>query len=78
MDLLIYSQEDNYGRGNIKQFNALKNVNPRLKTLAAVGGWNEGSKTFSLVSREWVYQLLNSHSDPFHYIFRSPMILSCV
>lgn len=51
MDLLIYSQEDNYGRGNIKQFNALKNVNPRLKTLAAVGGWNEGSKTSKITGQ---------------------------
>ncbi|XP_037944920.1 chitinase-3-like protein 1 [Teleopsis dalmanni] len=42
--------EDNYGRGNIKKFNALKLKNPTLKTLAAVGGWNEGSKNFSIVA----------------------------
>uniref|UniRef100_T1P9P3 chitinase n=1 Tax=Musca domestica TaxID=7370 RepID=T1P9P3_MUSDO len=44
--------EDNYGRGNIKKFNALKLRNPTLKTLAAVGGWNEGSKKFSIVAAD--------------------------
>lgn len=40
---------DNYGRGNIQKFNLLKQQNPKLKTLAAIGGWNEGSATFSAV-----------------------------
>lgn len=44
--------EDNYGRGNIRKFNALKLKNPTLKTLAAVGGWNEGSKKFSIVAAD--------------------------
>nr|XP_016929885.1 acidic mammalian chitinase [Drosophila suzukii] len=44
--------EDNGGRGNIKSFNALKLKNPVLKTLVAVGGWNEGSKRFSLVASD--------------------------
>lgn len=44
--------EDNYGRGNIKKFNALKLKNPTLKTLVAVGGWNEGSKKFSIVAAD--------------------------
>ncbi|EDW91309.1 chitinase-3-like protein 1 [Drosophila yakuba] len=44
--------EENSGRGNIKSFNALKLKNPVLKTLVAVGGWNEGSKRFSLVARD--------------------------
>uniref|UniRef100_A0A6P4FPT3 chitinase n=1 Tax=Drosophila rhopaloa TaxID=1041015 RepID=A0A6P4FPT3_DRORH len=44
--------EDNSGRGNIKSFNALKLKNPVLKTLVAVGGWNEGSKKFSVVARD--------------------------
>ncbi|XP_058054145.1 acidic mammalian chitinase [Anopheles bellator] len=39
--------EDNWGRGHIKRFVALKNVVPGLKTLAAIGGWNEGSRKFS-------------------------------
>ncbi|XP_059612894.1 chitinase-3-like protein 1 isoform X2 [Phlebotomus argentipes] len=42
--------EDNYGLGNIKKFNELKKLNPKLKTIAAVGGWNEGSTTFSQVA----------------------------
>ncbi|XP_062544538.1 chitinase-3-like protein 1 [Armigeres subalbatus] len=42
--------EDNWGRGHIKRFNSLKHTNPTLKTLAAVGGWNEGSKKFSIVA----------------------------
>ncbi|KAH8372865.1 hypothetical protein KR009_007002 [Drosophila setifemur] len=44
--------EENSGRGNIKSFNALKLKNPTLKTLVAVGGWNEGSKRFSLVASD--------------------------
>jgi len=43
--------EENWGRGNIKKFNDLKKINPKLKTLAAVGGWNEGSGNFSIVAR---------------------------
>lgn len=42
--------ETNWGRGNIKKFNALKKNHPHLKTLAAVGGWNEASLGFSQVS----------------------------
>lgn len=44
--------EDNGGLGNIKKFNALKLKNPTLKTLLAVGGWNEGSKRFSIVAND--------------------------
>lgn len=44
--------EDNYGRNNIRKFNSLKMRNPTLKTLAAVGGWNEGSKKFSIVAAD--------------------------
>ncbi|XP_030388385.1 acidic mammalian chitinase [Scaptodrosophila lebanonensis] len=44
--------EDNSGRGNIKKFNSLKLKNPTLKTLAAIGGWNEGSKKFSIVAAD--------------------------
>lgn len=42
--------EDNWGRGHIKRFNGLKSINPGLKTMAAVGGWNEGSLKFSTVA----------------------------
>lgn len=41
---------ENYGRGNIEKFIALKKLNPNLKTMAAIGGWNEGSITFSSVN----------------------------
>uniref|UniRef100_A0A1B0DN93 chitinase n=1 Tax=Phlebotomus papatasi TaxID=29031 RepID=A0A1B0DN93_PHLPP len=44
--------DDNYGLGNIRKFNELKNINPKLKTIAAVGGWNEGSVTFSKVAND--------------------------
>lgn len=33
-----------------KRFNALKEINPSVKTLVAVGGWNEGSTGFSAVA----------------------------
>ncbi|XP_062550464.1 chitinase-3-like protein 1 [Armigeres subalbatus] len=38
------------GRGNIRLFNELKNVNPSLKTLAAIGGYNQQSEIFSKVA----------------------------
>nr|AAB87764.1 chitinase [Anopheles gambiae] len=42
--------EENWGRGHIKRFVGLKNVGPGLKTLAAIGGWNEGSRKFSAMA----------------------------
>ena len=36
--------EDNWGRGAYKRFTNLKNINPNLVTLLAIGGWNEGNK----------------------------------
>jgi chitinase len=40
------------GRGNIRLFNNLKQQNPNLKTLLAVGGWNEGSEVYSDVASD--------------------------
>lgn len=47
--LVYVNQEENYGKGNIKKFNELKEMNHKLKTMAAIGGWNQGSKNFSKV-----------------------------
>ncbi|XP_037300980.1 oviduct-specific glycoprotein isoform X3 [Manduca sexta] len=40
---------ENWGRDNFKKFTNLKRKNPKLKTILAVGGWNEGSRIFSLM-----------------------------
>lgn len=37
------------GKGGFKRFNELRNQNPSLKTLVAIGGWNEGSTVYSQV-----------------------------
>lgn len=37
-------------QGNIKKFNSLKLKNKNLKTLVAIGGWNEGSVKYSKVA----------------------------
>lgn len=46
--------EDNWGLGTMRQLNNLKIINPSLKTLVAVGGWNEGSQKFSTVAQNAV------------------------
>ncbi|XP_013781598.1 chitinase-3-like protein 1 [Limulus polyphemus] len=38
---------DNYGKAAYYHFNALKKINVNLKTLIAIGGWNEGSVKYS-------------------------------
>ncbi|XP_071524963.1 chitotriosidase-1-like [Panulirus ornatus] len=38
---------DNYGKGAYVRFTKMKKQNPRLKTLLAIGGWNEGSQKYS-------------------------------
>ena len=40
---------DNYGKGAYLRFTGLKKVNPALKTILAIGGWNEGSTKYSKV-----------------------------
>ncbi|GLV40356.1 Chitinase 8 [Carabus blaptoides fortunei] len=41
--------EENWGKGGFKRFNKLKQLNPKLKTMIAIGGFNEGSVTYSNV-----------------------------
>lgn len=41
--------EDNWGKGAFKRFVKLKERNPAVKTLIAIGGWNEGGARFSAV-----------------------------
>ena len=38
---------DNWGRGAFERFTGLKEANPSLKTLLAIGGWNEGATKYS-------------------------------
>ncbi|CAG0892416.1 unnamed protein product [Darwinula stevensoni] len=40
------------GKDAYRRFNALKKRSPGLKTLLAVGGWNEGSTTFSQMAAD--------------------------
>lgn len=39
--------KDNYGLGMYEKVNRLKATHPHLKTLIAIGGWNEGSVKYS-------------------------------
>ncbi|CAH2239669.1 jg12445 [Pararge aegeria aegeria] len=41
---------DNWGKDNLRKFSTLKQQNPDVKTLMAVGGWNEGSAKYSLMA----------------------------
>ncbi|XP_022247738.1 chitotriosidase-1-like [Limulus polyphemus] len=42
-----YDPYNDIEQGNYKKFVGLKSYNPELKTMIAVGGWNEGSERFS-------------------------------
>lgn len=44
--------EEDYGKGAFKRFVNLKQRNPKVKTLIAIGGWNEGSEKYSKVVRD--------------------------
>ncbi|XP_045455031.1 chitinase-3-like protein 1 [Melitaea cinxia] len=41
---------ENWGRDTLRKFNALKEQNPNVRTLLAVGGWNEGSAKYSVMA----------------------------
>ncbi|XP_035213611.1 chitinase-3-like protein 1 [Stegodyphus dumicola] len=43
--------KENWGLGAYQRFNELKAKNPNLKTLLAIGGWNEGSTKYSQMAR---------------------------
>lgn len=43
--------KDNYGKGAFLRFTTgLKAKNPKLKTIIAIGGWNEGSMKYSAMA----------------------------
>ncbi|XP_017778923.1 PREDICTED: LOW QUALITY PROTEIN: acidic mammalian chitinase-like [Nicrophorus vespilloides] len=46
----IIDEWNDINLGAIAKFNNLKSRNPELKTLVAIGGWNEGSEVFSYVA----------------------------
>lgn len=39
--------KENYGKGAFLRFTGLKKINKKLKTMIAIGGWNEGSVKYS-------------------------------
>ena len=45
---------DNWGLGAYERFVALKRLNPELKTILAIGGWNEGSEKYSKVKQNFL------------------------
>ncbi|XP_022240292.1 chitinase-3-like protein 1 [Limulus polyphemus] len=55
---------ENWGLGAYKRFNNLKKINPRLKTILAIGGWNEYPIKYSNMAR-----------DP---VQRKKFVISCI
>ncbi|KAI5644635.1 glycosyl hydrolases family 18 domain-containing protein [Phthorimaea operculella] len=47
---------DDGGRDNLRKFTALKERNPDLQTILAVGGWNEGSANYSIMAGNEAYR----------------------
>ncbi|CAG2176839.1 unnamed protein product, partial [Oppiella nova] len=39
-----------WGRGMYRHFNDLRKINPNLKTMISIGGWNEGSDKYSVMA----------------------------
>jgi len=63
--------ETNYGKGAYNRFTKLKLINPNLKTLLSVGGWNEGATSYSHMAAdpskrqkfiESTIKLINKHN----------------
>ena len=52
---------DEWGKGAFERFTGLKKRNPALKTLIAIGGWNEGSLKYSQVRSS--VQLISQVND---------------
>jgi len=44
--------EEDWGKGAMKRFTGLKSRNPNLKALVAIGGWGEGSASYSQMARD--------------------------
>ncbi|XP_076330487.1 putative chitinase 10 [Tachypleus tridentatus] len=42
---------ENWGLGAYRRFNSLKKINPQLKTILAIGGWNENPIKYSNMAR---------------------------
>lgn len=54
--------QENWGRGNFRKFVSLKQSNPQLKVLIAIGGWNVGSAPFSNVMSKTLFVIKNVSS----------------
>lgn len=44
--------KDNYGKGGFERATNLKVTYPHLKVTLAIGGWNEGSISYSNMSKD--------------------------
>lgn len=44
--------KDDYGKGGYERITNLKKTNPHLKVTLAIGGWNEGSKNYSMMAAD--------------------------
>ena len=67
---------EEWGKGAYERFTGLKKKNPGLKTLLAIGGWNEGSEKYSIVNENYYCHSNVKHCKRWFFIKKKQQMAS--